>query len=747
MGAGNACEAWRLVGAMSTGWVDAVKATITIDRAITALGLQMYRMQSFGPCPLCRVDRRGDKDARGAAGFGKDGKNKWHCWRCSGGGDVVDLVAAQKIGKTTSGIAATEWAEVKAECIRLGWCDDTDRTQHASAARPRRGAALAAARLLASRRLLPGSGREREPSGNSGEFKPQPESEHRDGGRFGWSDDLAEQCEALLWSDAGASVLAYLREGRRLSDSTIRAWRLGAFAIRESGTVREYWATIPLVDSRDDVVNVRFRSVPGVCLYCGGAGCGKCEDRKGNPTGKVQKAYRVCNGRPLPLYGIARMSNDTDSAPIIVEGELDVVALYEYGLTTNVVSGTAGAGALKDEWLDQLEPYSSFIIAYDTDEAGDKGADQLAAKLGRHRCSRAKLPKKDAGDCLQAGIAAAVVLAAIDNAQSSVGVGMYKASHYKSQIERLVSAPAELVGRPTGSAKLDAALGGIRSGLIVITGETSDGKTTAATWLIAQQARMGVPSLLTSFEQAPIGTVQKLLRAQLGGDFVHRTEQERSDALDAIDAQPLWIVDHRGSMSFEDLLNTIRYAVRRRGVRNVLIDHLGFVVDPDAEDERKEIQTIVRALSLLAEHENVAIFLICHPSNTYVIQKRRVSLADLKGASAIRQDAHEVWVIEKAPQTEKRPWYASYFHLDKIRSDFGASGASVLLAFDPLATCYADSWADTPSGRKGIQPVVPSSKSKDAREPGATPRGRRKPKPTKDYTEAQTTMDPTDPGF
>ena len=222
---------------------------------------------------------------------------------------------------------------------------------------------------------------------------------------------------------------------------------------------------------------------------------------------------------------------------------------------------------------------------------------------------------------------------------------------------------------------------------------------------------MGVPSLLTSFEQAPIGTVQKLLRQEIGGDFTQNTPEERKRAMDALSQQPLHIVKHRGMLGPQDVIDTMRFAVRRREVRNVLIDHLGFVIDPDAEDERRAIQKVVRELSIIAEYEAVSCFLVCHPSNQHLAQRRRVGLGDLKGASAIRQDAHEVWVVEAGKVTKSRPYPSAYFHFDKVRSDFGASGATVTLAFDPLACVYADKWAMTPSGARGVMPVSVPAKS------------------------------------
>jgi hypothetical protein len=151
------------------------------------------------------------------------------------------------------------------------------------------------------------------------------------------------------------------------------------------------------------------------------------------------------------------------------------------------------------------------------------------------------------------------------------------------------------------------------------------------------------------------------------------------------------------------MIDTIRYARRRMGVRNVLVDHLGFVMPDHRDDrERQAIEQVVRELSILGEHEGMTIFLVVHPSNSK-FRRGRVTMHDLKGASAIRQDAHEVWIVEKALPTKKRQYPGAFIHFDKVRSDWASSGGKVFLAFDPISLNYADTWIQTPSGRKGLR--------------------------------------------
>ncbi len=204
-------------------------------------------------------------------------------------------------------------------------------------------------------------------------------------------------------------------------------------------------------------------------------------------------------------------------------------------------------------------------------------------------------------------------------------------------------------------------------------------------------------------------TVQKLLRMELGDDFTKKTRDERLGGLGKLGKLPLWILDHYGHMGFQEVLDSIRYAKRRHGVRWFLVDHLGFLVPEGEDDERRAVEKVIRALALLANTEELMIWLVCHPSNSYVQERRRVMLKDLKGASAIRQDVSDGIVIERGTVKKTTPWCHAIVHLDKVRSEFGQGGTSVVMPFDPIAIHYADSPSDLPTYKGGGLPVDPGS--------------------------------------
>ena len=622
------------------------------------------RMNSWSPCPACKASRRSRSDSRGPIGLTPN-KRGWQCFACDAKGDVADLLSyvltdrrLREAGRVGN-LAISKWL------IENDYGDKTDY-------RPPPTESLKTMYESPKKITSP-------VVKNSGDFR--------------WSPELPQKFHDQLFTSAGNPVLQYLLTDRRLDLEIIKEAKLGCMWIDKNGD-REYWLSIPHMDKDGEFCNIRFRSIP-----------------------PAKKQYRVCSGRPLVLYGSESLSDHANQV-VIVEGELDVLAMRTYGFDKNVVSGTAGAAAnWPEEWLDRLEEYQQFLIWYDSDQAGDDGAYKLGKKLGLYRAFRVVTNEfNDIGEALQKGITGDRIATFLDeNAQPFLKTNLKKVDQFADEIEKLIRSPHSLIGMPTGSKKLDSILGGVMPGLWVVTGDTGHGKTTWATWLLMQQSMMGVSVMLTSFEQRPIGTVQKLLRAYVGGDFTSVSEKERRDALDKMSEIPLRVFDHYGELKFDHLIETIRFSARRHDMRICLIDHLGFLVSSSrksGEDERLVIERIVRKLATVAVQDNITIMLICHPNNLSVSQQRRVKISDLKGASAIRQDAHVALVVERLDMSEDRGFPATAIHVDKVRSEFGANGSRTIMAFDPLACIYADVWEDTPSHKKGKKIMIPPSNKK-----------------------------------
>jgi len=528
---------------------------------------------------------------------------------------------------------------------------------------------------------------------------PEPEKDHSNS-PYAFRPGMDKECREVLWGLNGGPVRDYLMVTRRLSEDAIRKYRLGAF--QHDGV---WMVAIPIYDRADTLVNMRFRPIAGQCPRCHGTGCA---DNFLCDRGLIAKKYLRCPGRPSGLFGVNFLPKDLDTEIIVTEGELDVPAMWDIIRRDGIVSGTTGAGNWSEEWSDDLEPYRGFLLAYDNDQAGHDGAEKVAEALGRDRCSRVLLPYKDAGECLVAGVGSDVMGSLLAVAQPMIGLRFVRPGDMMDQLEKMIEHPDDLKGLPTSSTNVNKCVGGLRPGLWVVTGETSSGKTTWTTWLLWDQACRGIPVLATSFEQRPIGTMQKFLRMQMGGDFTEYTKEERRAAGDALNRLPITILDHYGHLELDDLIRAIKYARRRLGVRVAQIDHMGFIVHAEDEDgERFAIEKAIRELMTVAVQDGICLILIVHPNRSFVQQQRRVRISDCKGASAIEQDAHVGAVVQRLAQKQGSPDLVTVVHFDKVREEWGIPGSSAAMFFDFKANRYSDNAADLPISGTGARPFDP----------------------------------------
>lgn len=125
----------------------------------------------------------------------------------------------------------------------------------------------------------------------------------------------------------------------------------------------------------------------------------------------VNKKYRSggknfsqsTNGKPI-FYNINGAVGCDEV--YIVEGEFDVLALYEIGIK-NAISVPNGANDNDAYWVNS-EPYlkevKRFFIATDDDEKGNALAEKIVQRLGRWKCERINFQGKDANEDLVNGV-------------------------------------------------------------------------------------------------------------------------------------------------------------------------------------------------------------------------------------------------------------------------------------------------------------------------------------------------------
>jgi hypothetical protein len=181
-------------------------------------------------------------------------------------------------------------------------------------------------------------------------------------------------------------------------------------------------------------------------------------------------------------------------------------------------------------------------------------------------------------------------------------------------------------------------------------------------------------------------------------DPIDCTAAERADAFLRIGQRPLWVLRHKGRTTGDQIIDTIRYGIRRFGIRHWLVDHLGYLYDPTDDDRRGEVDRLVRTLHVVGLDDGASIHLIAHPNRANVARRDRVRIRDLKESSAIEQDAAGGMVaVRMAP---KNGQLSTTIHVDKLRGNYGVVGSKVELFYDRDACLFADRWEVLPCAKR-----------------------------------------------
>jgi len=198
---------------------------------------------------------------------------------------------------------------------------------------------------------------------------------------------LIDRAQAALWDTRGSKALAWLH-ARGLHDETIRAARLG-YIPQSFSEKPETWGTPN--DNPEPLYIHKGILIPGIMA-------GKVwylKIRIHNPSDPKDKYKGVRGNKTASLYFADFIT--ANRAAVFCEGEFDALLLSQEvkDLTSVITLGSATNKLNLATWGIYLLRPSSFLIAYDTDEAGKHGGDDLS---WLHDSRRLQVPILRAGD-------------------------------------------------------------------------------------------------------------------------------------------------------------------------------------------------------------------------------------------------------------------------------------------------------------------------------------------------------------
>lgn len=253
----------------------------------------------------------------------------------------------------------------------------------------------------------------------------------------------------------------------------------------------------------------------------------------------------------------------------------------------------------------------------------------------------------------------------------------YAVGELAEEAKELVKHWGKMQGLSSGIKAVDYNMRGLVGGeLIIIAGETSNGKTALGVNIATNVAKAGHVTLFVTLEITPV---------QLTARVAKILPDEQS-----LVKLPL-IMQKADELDWRDIDKVIT-AAKESGVKLVVIDHLHYFtreVDKVAED----LGRITKEFKKNAIRHNIPIILISHVRKKNTMKKQDLSNDALRGSSLIAQDADVVMFVQKiAPdevivKTTKNRNRGYDFDNDTVRLEFieGAILRDIKRAQDPFA--------------------------------------------------------------
>jgi len=352
----------------------------------------------------------------------------------------------------------------------------------------------------------------------------------------------------------------------------------------------------------------------------------------------VEAKANICDTPLRTLCGLQCVDTSEENHLIICEGEPDMLSFAEAGVmnAVSVPNGASSFTAVRDDaderaklgflWSakEVIEKVGKVYIATDADDPGEKLAEELARRIGRHRCWRVFYPEgcKDANEVLNRH-GGEVLAACVHDAEPWPVAGLYEAARFFDDVRELFAHGFEAKVK-TGLDPVDEIYSMQKGLLTVVTGIPSHGKSTFIDQLMLNAAKLyGHTFAVCSFENpihVHIGKLCEMLTqkhffpTELPGERMKTREME--NVLPFIHDHFKFLKQDDGAKAdIDSIIERIKSAVFRWGIRGAVIDPYNYIARPSKIDsETQWIDDLLTRIRLTAEAYDLHIWFVAHPT-------------------------------------------------------------------------------------------------------------------------------------
>lgn len=185
----------------------------------------------------------------------------------------------------------------------------------------------------------------------------------------------------------------------------------------------------------------------------------------------------------------------------------------------------------------------------------------------------------------------------------------------REQIQRNRENTGRVYGTPTGFREIDFRGGLIPTDLIIIAGETSNGKTAFALSLAVNAIKAGHPVAIYSMEMSSIQLTARIAAMESGvGSRELLQNSLPADKIRSVDramsALPMELCyfDDDATSSFDKIASSIRSMVLRHGIKGAIVDYLQILnVNMKSANKEQAMGEVARRLKNLAKELDIWI--------------------------------------------------------------------------------------------------------------------------------------------
>jgi len=406
-----------------------------------------------------------------------------------------------------------------------------------------------------------------------------------------------------------------------------------------------------------------------------------------------RKNFKLYKGAEKVFYNINSIVGY--DACVIVEGEMDVLAMHEAGIK-NVISVPNGATLNSnnldylDNCIDYFEDKEKVILAVDADEAGQALRQEFIRRLGAEVCYLVDFSDcKDANDYL-VKYGKSALRHVIDNVRPVPLEGVSTLRDIEDELKDFVKNGFK-PGFQIGLKNFDSIFSTYTGQFITVTGVPSSGKSDFVDQMVVGYNKLyGWKTAYASPENQPVYLhAHKLMRkhwedmptvSDMGGDKWNQVTEHVNDNYFFIDMD---------KYNLEAVLRKGAELVKRKGIKCLVLDPFNKIRDVNAksDDVNRYTMDYLQKIETFCKKYDVLTFIVAHPTKMYKGQDGKIeepTMYNIKGGGEWYDASYHGLLVHRDYEAK-----TTKVKVLKVKfQNLGENGAESFFTWEPRSGCF-----------------------------------------------------------